>query len=293
MISSMTAFGRTQKETSGYSITVEVRTLNGRGLDIVPRLPKNFLEFEDACRKLISQSLRRGRVEVFVQIESTSPELKAPRLNLSLARHYWEQLMELHRSLPTSAPPMLDSLLRVPYLFEAREDDPDRELIRELLTGALSEALERVRSMRQVEGESLRKDCLERLEVLARDLALIESRKDLVVLEYQQKIRDRIQELLSDTEIDENRLLQEVAYIAERADINEEIVRLKSHFDQLRELLSEQAPSDGRRLDFLAQELHREVNTIGSKTGDLETVQAVVRMKTEIGKVKEQVQNIE
>lgn len=293
MISSMTAFGRTQKETSGYSITIEVRTLNSRGLDIVLRMPKNYLEFEDACRKLVTQVLRRGRVEVFVQVESTSPELKAPRLNLFLARHYWEQLMELHRSLPASEPPGLEGLLRIPYLFETREDIPDRDLIRELLTGSLGEVLEQVRSMRLVEGESLRKDCLERLDVLGRDLALIEERKDLVILEYQQKIRDRIQELLAGTEIDENRLLQEVAYIAERADINEEIVRLKSHFDQLRELLAEQAPSDGRRLDFLAQELHREVNTIGCKTGDLETVQAVVRMKTEIGKMKEQVQNIE
>ncbi|NTV42878.1 MAG: DUF1732 domain-containing protein, partial [Syntrophobacteraceae bacterium] len=125
------------------------------------------------------------------------------------------------------------------------------------------------------------------------DLSLIESRKDLVLLEYQVRLRERMEELLKDVTVDEGRLLQEIGYLAERSDINEELVRLQSHLDQLGELVAGDSVADGRRLDFLIQELHRESNTIGSKTNDLETVQAVVRMKSEIGKLKEQVQNVE
>lgn len=293
MISSMTAFGRTQKEESGYLMTVEIRTLNSRGLDVVLRLPKNFIEFEDSCRKLIGRKIKRGRIEVFVQIESTKMEQKAPPISTALSRYYWEQLGDLHRQLPGSDPPRFQDLLRIPHIYETREEIQDRETLGGLLACCVEEALARVLRMRALEGDSLLKDCTARLEALRQELATVESRKDLVLIEYQQKIRDRVRELLEDTEIDEARLLQEVAYLAERSDINEEMVRLRSHIDQMSELLAGNAPSDGRRLDFLTQELHREANTIGVKTGDLEAIQAVVRMKSEIGKLKEQVQNIE
>lgn len=293
MIRSMTAFGRSQKEGYGSLITVEIRSLNSRGLDIVLRLPKNFAEFEDHCRKLAGQSARRGRLEVNVQIETKAVQAKVPRLNVDYARFYWEQLQELHRRLPQTGAPTLDHLLRIPYLYEPMENAVDREALKELLLGALGEALQQLEQMKAREGEALREDCLNRIASLDEELGTIESQVDGILEDYQQRLRERVQELLGDTQLDENRLLQEVALLAERSDFNEEMVRLRSHFEQVRALLTDPMQAEGRRIDFLTQEMHREINTLGSKTGDLGTIRAVITMKTEIGKLKEQVQNVE
>lgn len=293
MIRSMTAFGRTQKEADGLSVTLELRTLNGRSLDIVLRLPKHLLEFEDMLRKQIARELRRGRVEVFVQVDSTSLAQKSPQISLPLACHYWEQLMELHRQLPGTEPPALHDLLKIPYIFETQNGSDQQEVIQSVLTQALDDVLERIVAMRTREGEALRQDCLMRLSTLEEDLDFIDNRKAFIMGEYKNRLLDRIHEMLGNGSVDENRVIQEVACFAERSDINEEIVRLRSHIEQLRGLLAPSADSDGRKLDFMTQELHRETNTIGCKSGDLDLVQAVVRMKGEIAKLKEQVQNIE
>lgn len=289
----MTAFGRTQKETDGLSVTLEIRTLNGRSLDIVLRLPKNLLEFEDMLRKKVAQSLRRGRVELSVQVDSTVLTQKSPQLSIPLACHYWEQLQELHRQLPGTDRPNLDHLLKIPYIFESQNDSDRQEILQGALSEAADEVIEQVVRMRAREGEALREDCLTRLRSLEEDLNLIDSRKGLVIEEYKKRLLERIQELLGDSSLDENRVLQEVACYAERSDINEEVVRLRSHLRQVLDLLGPSSAGDGRKLDFMTQELHRETNTIGCKTGDLETIQAIVRMKGEIAKLKEQVQNIE
>jgi uncharacterized protein (TIGR00255 family) len=293
LILSMTAFGRSQTEELGFSITVEVRALNSRNLDIVLRLPKNYAEFEDHCRKAIAQLLRRGRLEVAVQIETKGFQGKAPQLNLNLARSYWEQLQELHRRLPRTEPPTLDQLLSIPYIFEPYEATVDRDSLKMVLIKAVIEAVRQVQQMRSQEGKALLADCLRRIAALRHELSCIEDQKDKILLDCQQRLRDRIQELLQDSPMDENRLLQEVALIAERSDINEEMVRLHSHLDQMQTLLDKEDAADGRMLDFLAQEMHREVNTLGSKTGDLGTIRSVIAMKTEIGKLKEQLQNVE
>jgi uncharacterized protein (TIGR00255 family) len=293
VIHSMTAFGRTRKEADGLTVTLEMRTLNGRSLDIVLRLPKNMLEFEDLLRKKIAQSLRRGRVEVFVQVECTVIAQKTPQISIPLAGHYWEQLQELHRQLPGTDRPTLDHLLRIPYIFETKDESDRQELMKRALSEAIEEVLQEIVAMRAREGEALREDCLVRLKSLEDDLTLIDSRKGLVIEEFQSRLTARIQELLGENSFDENRVLQEVACLAERSDINEETVRLWSHFRQIRDLLDPSGSGDGRKLDFMAQELHRETNTIGCKTGDIDMIQAVVRMKGEIAKLKEQVQNIE
>jgi uncharacterized protein (TIGR00255 family) len=293
VILSMTAFGRSRIEALELAITVEIRALNSRNLDIVLRLPKNAMEFEDHCRKAIAQTIRRGRVEVAVQIETKSAWAKAPRLNLSLAAYYWEQLQELHRRLPQTDPPALNHLLAIPYLFEPHEATVDLDSLRAALSDAISEALHQVEHMKIQEGKALLDDCLNRIASVQRELSFIEDHQETILADYQQRLRDRIQALLGETTLDESRLLQEVALVAERSDINEEMVRLRSHLEQMQALLAEAAPVDGRRLDFLTQEMHREVNTIGSKTGDLGTVRAVIAMKTEIGKLKEQFQNVE
>jgi len=293
LILSMTAFGRSQREASEFSITVEIRALNSRNLDMVLRLPKNYVEFEDHCRKVIAQSVRRGRMEVAVQIDMKAAQAKTPQLNLSLARFYWEQLQELHRRLPQTDPPSLDHLLHIPYLFEPYETAVDRNALKTVLTEALLEALQQVQQMKILEGKALLDDCLTRVASVRRELSSIESRQETILADYRERLLARIEELFGETQLDENRLLMEVALVADRSDINEEMVRLGSHLDQMQELLAKTTPADGRRLDFLTQEMHREVNTIGSKTGDLGTIRAVITMKTEIGKLKEQFQNVE
>ena len=293
MINSMTGFGRSRKEGAGYAVSVEVRALNGRQLDISVRIPKNFFEFEDVCRKVISERIRRGRIDAFVQIESTDIRQKAPHISLELARYYWSQLLEVHLAIEHSEEPSLDHLLRIPHIYETSEAVLDSEAIREVVVSAMSEALDQVLRMRALEGESLLKDFMDRLAALRDDLSVVGSRREAVIEEYKTRLQERIKQLLGGTEPDENRLMQEIAFIIDRSDINEEIVRLGSHLEQVRSILTGAKPADGRRLDFLIQELHRETSTIGSKTTDLDTVQAVVRMKTEIGKLKEQAQNIE
>ncbi|MHC1729310.1 MAG: YicC/YloC family endoribonuclease [Syntrophobacteraceae bacterium] len=294
MIHSMTGFGRSRKEGSGYTVSVEMRALNSKQLDISVRVPKNFMEFEDLCRKIISEKMRRGRVDTFVQIESTDIRQKAPHISLELARYYWVQLKEIQLELNKKAgEPSLDHLLKIPHIYETPESVFDTEAIQELLSSAVTEALEQVQRMRVLEGESLLRDFENRLNALRADLSIVQERSGAVVLEYRSRLEERLKQLLPGTELDENRLLQEIAFIVDRADINEELVRLGSHLDQIKSLLTGSKRADGRRLDFLIQELHRETNTIGSKTTDLDTVQAVVRMKTEIGKLKEQAQNIE
>ena len=293
MIHSMTGFGRSRKEGAGYTISVEMRALNAKQLDISVRIPKNFFEFEDLCRKLIASRIRRGRIDAFIQIESTDVRQKAPHISLELAQYYWSQLQEIHREIVHSEEPSLDHLLRVPHIYEMPEAVIDSEAIRELVSSAMSEALGQVLRMRALEGESLLRDFMDRLAALRDDLSVVVSRREAVIEEYRTRLQERMKQLLGGTEPDENRLLQEIAFIIDRADINEEIVRLGSHLGQVEAALTGAKPADGRRLDFLIQELHREASTIGSKTTDLDTVQVVVRMKTEIGKLKEQAQNIE
>jgi uncharacterized protein (TIGR00255 family) len=274
-----------------------MRTINSRNLDVVLRFPKNHQDrdLEQVIRKRIAQAFMRGRVEVYVQVESSSAEMKGQRISSSLARFYWEQLQDLHRCLPGSPPPGFEDLMRCPGLFEMDENTVDAELLKNLIISVFDEVLPQVKEMRRQEGEALFQDCMHRLALIRQELSTIESRKDRVVEEYRQKLTARIQELLkgSDIEIDQNRLMQEAAFMSERCDITEEIVRLQSHTNQMEAFLVSSEQAEGRRLDFLSQELHREVNTIGSKSNDLQIAEAVVNMKSEIGKLKEQIQNVE
>lgn len=304
MIFSMTAYGSSQVEQAGYRIGVEIRAVNSRYLDLVLRFPKNCLELEDQTRKRVSRLVRRGRVEVQVQFEPLRVQDRAPRINLALARCYWQQLRELERSLPGLDRPGLTHLLQMPNLFEAATDAASAvaadastgEALPELFDQALSEAIDRFSAVRRLEGEALSRDLGERIAALRSDLDQVREARALMLPAYQERLRTRVRELLSqagDLQVDQNRLLQELAFFAERSDINEEVVRIESHLEQLAGLLAAADSAEGRQLDFLAQELHREVNTIGAKANDLTIAQTVVRMKSEIGKLKEQIQNVE
>jgi uncharacterized protein (TIGR00255 family) len=293
LICSMTAFGRSQQEDQGYRVVAEVRALNSRNLDAVLRFPKNYLDLEDLARKQIARRYQRGRIEVFIQIEAVGMEKSAAQLNLPLARHYWEQLQTLQQELPGANAPALEHLLRFPDLFQSTENEQDRNLLEQLVTAALDAVLDGLDQMRADEGQALVQDLRPRLAYLAEAISRVEARKGTLLSDYQQRLRDRLQELLGNLQVDEDRLLQELAVFAERSDITEEIVRARSHLEQMQSLLGGSESAAGRKLDFLTQELHREVNTIGSKANDLEISQVVVAMKSEIAKVKEQIQNIE
>ncbi len=293
MIHSMTAFGRAQQEDQGYRVTVEVRALNSRNLDIVLRFPKNCLELEDQTRKNIVHRFQRGRIEVYAQMEAVAVEQKGARLNIVLARHYWEQLQQLSTELPGVGSPALEHLLRFSDIFESTNNGIDPALQEPLLASAVVAALDTLEQMRLREGQTLMADLMGRVAWMNAALSEVELRRASAVPEYQQRLRERLRELLENVQLDEDRLLQELAIFADRTDITEEIVRARSHLEQMQQLLQGSEPAVGRKLDFLTQELHREINTIGSKANDLEISQAVVQMKSEIAKLREQVQNIE
>ncbi|SFM62104.1 YicC/YloC family endoribonuclease [Thermodesulforhabdus norvegica] len=295
MIYSMTGYGKASITREGFTVTVEMRSLNGKGLDVTVRLPRGLGEFEPEIRQIVRKAVRRGRVEVFVSVEATLPELKAPPINPDLFRLYWYRLQEISSSLPSIASPRFEDVLRIPYIFEQVELKDYLDLfsgsVREVTRGAL----EMLVSMRAAEGEELRKACCKYLEKIEQAISAIEKIREASLLTLRDRLRDRIMELLRDLPValDENRLTQEIVFLTERSDIAEEIVRLKSHIGQFRSLLNDPEPAEGRQLDFLVQEMQREATTIGAKASDLDISQAVVVLRTEIAKLKEQVQNIE
>ena len=293
MIHSMTAFGRAQQEERGYRVTVEVRALNSRNLDVVLRFPKNYLELEDQTRRHITQRFQRGRIEVYVLMEPVAVDQKASRINVALARHYWEQLQQLARELPGSSQPSMEHLLRFSDIFESTGNGSDTAALEPLLNSAVTAALDALDLMRIREGQTLVEDLLPRVTWMNDAVSKVEVRRVDAVAAYQQRLRERLQELLDNVQLDEDRLMQELAIFADRSDITEEIVRARSHLEQMQHLLQGSESAAGRKLDFLTQELHREITTIGSKANDLEISQAVVDMKSEIAKLREQVQNIE
>jgi uncharacterized protein (TIGR00255 family) len=260
---------------------------------LVLRFPKNCLGLEDQTRKHIAQRFQRGRIEVFLQVEPVAVELKGSRINVMLARHYWDQLQQLATELPGGNPPTLADLLRFSDIFESANNTVDQASPEPLLTSAVTAALEDLDQMRSREGQTLVRDLLPRVSWMNDAIARVEDRRVDAVADTHRRLRERLQELLGEAQVDEDRLMQELAILADRSDVTEEIVRARSHLEQLRQLLlgSESAP--GRKLDFLTQELHREVNTIGSKANDLDIAQTVVQMKSEVAKLREQVQNIE
>jgi uncharacterized protein (TIGR00255 family) len=295
LIVSMTAYARAQAEDARYRVTVELRTLNSRSLDVFVRLSKNYGALEDALRKRIARAVRRGRVEVNALVEPLAIEVRAPRINHSLARFYWEQLQDLHRTLPGLDPPTLDHLLRAPNLFEAAETTEDIEAIFQLMNQAVEDALRDLAVMRTREGKALQEDLLARLVQIRDALDVVESRREPQLQQAFQRLKERIRDILDQVQMDADdyRLFQEIAVLADRSDINEEAVRIRSHLDQMESMIVAESAAEGRKLDFLTQELLREVNTIGSKSSDLEISRAVVHMKNEIGKLREQIQNVE
>jgi uncharacterized protein (TIGR00255 family) len=289
---SMTGFGRAEAEMDGRKITIEIKTVNHRFLDINVRIPRTLLFAEELIRKTIKDRLERGRVDVFVNYASLEDDSKKATADLGLIRSYLAAARQAAVNFRLEDDLKLSDIISIPDAIVIEEAPEDEEKQKALVTGALNSALDVLTGMRQREGEQLKANIIECLNALEAIKAAIDSKKDAVPREYAEKLRSRIAELTSAAELDEARFNAEVAYMADRADITEEIVRLETHISQFRAALSERA-AVGRKLDFMVQEMNRELNTIGSKSQDMDITNAVIEGKSVVEKIREQVQNIE
>ncbi|MCI7737395.1 MAG: YicC family protein [Clostridiales bacterium] len=287
----MTGYGRCQMAEDGREMAVEVKSVNHRFLDVSCRLPRHLSFLDDAVRKGVAARVSRGHVDVFVSYVNHRTDAREIRVDTVLATAYQGAVRELALALGKEESLPLADYVRLPDVLTVEERDEDQAVVRSLFERALDGALLELSAMREREGEAMRTDILEKtanIESIRDGIAL---RAPLVVEEYRAKLHQRIASLL-EGELDETRFATEVALFADRAAIDEELVRLVSHISQIRATV-ELAEPVGRKLDFLVQELNREVNTIGSKASDASIAQAVVQAKGEIEKLREQVQNVE
>lgn len=293
MANSMTGFGRGEASGKGYQFAVELKSVNHRFFEASIRLPRNMLSFEERIRKLLQTKIQRGRIDVFVNVKETEEKKRLVKVDKELALSYDKTLKELALALKAPYRTDIYRLVTLPEVLDVEDEEIDLEHIWEILCSAVNEALNGYNTMRQVEGEKLVKDLLKRLDRISIIKDQIATFSDSMVSDYQGRLRDRIQLLLSEnTVLDEARLANEVAIFADRVSITEELVRLQSHLDQGWHTLQGEDPV-GRKLDFLVQEMNREINTIGSKANNISIAQLVVEVKSELEKIREQIQNLE
>ena len=289
---SMTGFGRAQAEQDGRKVTLELKTVNHRFLDLNIRIPRALGFAEEAVRKGIKEKLSRGHVDVFINYSAVASDAKTARADIGLMRSYLHAARQAAREVGVEDDIALSHLIRIPDIILIEEAAEDEDRLTNIVREALSLALESLDEMRLREGAELKASLLACLDELQGILADIESRKGLVPAEYAEKLRQRISELTAGTDIDEARFTTEVALMADRSDISEETVRLATHISQFRNTMMEEG-AVGRKLDFIVQEMNRELNTIGSKSGDMTITNAVIAGKSVVEKIREQVQNIE
>lgn len=292
MLKSMTGFGRCEITTEEYRISVEMKAVNHRYLDLGIKMPKKFNYFEASIRSLLKQYIQRGKVDLFITYEDYTEEKMALKYNRSLASEYMEYFAKMAEQFHIENDITVSDLARYPDVLVMEQVPEDEEHMWAILKGAVEEAASRFVETRVTEGENLKADLLGKLDYMDRLVAEIEERSPKIVAEYRAKLEDKVKELLQGSAIDEARIATEVTIFADKICTDEETVRLKSHIEATRaELLS--GGSVGRKLDFIAQEMNREANTILSKANDLEVSDRAIALKTEIEKVREQIQNIE
>lgn len=292
MLKSMTGYGRQESLTGGKKILVEIRSVNQRFTDYSIKVPRNLGFLEERVRSFASEYITRGKVDIYITVESYDEADKEITLNSALARNYVEVLRQLRDELDLNDDISVMNVARFTDIFKAERREEDNEELWELVKGVTAQALEAFSAMREREGARIEKDLTERIEYMKTLAEKIDERSPETVAEYRNRLLDKIHELLGDREIDESRILTEVAIFADKIAVNEETVRLGSHFEEFYNIIGSGEPA-GRKLDFLIQEINREVNTIGSKAQDIEIAKLVVELKGEIEKLREQVQNIE
>lgn len=288
---SMTGYGRAEGPTQAGDLVIEVRSVNHRSLDLNLRSPREMGLVEPQIRAAVRERLGRGRVDIFVNVKHRAPERVHLKVDMEVARKYRDAAVTLADELELPGEVSVDFLLRLPDVLYEEEEELDAERFWKQLSPLLDGALDRVVAMRREEGSSLARDIRRRLKILESAARSIAGRRRTATEAYRRSLESRLQELLANAALDPVRFEQEVAVLVEKSDISEELVRVQSHLKQFRSELSA-GTSVGRQLDFLCQELIREVNTIGSKASDIEITRSVLSMKAEIEKIREQVQNL-
>ncbi len=292
MIKSMTGFGRCEVQKDSRKFTVEMKSVNHRYLDVNIRMPKKLNFFETAIRNLLKSYANRGKVDIFITYEDLSQAQVAVKYNAALAGEYLKYLKQMEKEFGLENDIRVSTLSRYPEVFTMEEQSEDEEELWNGLKEALEGAFTQFVQTRETEGENLKRDILAKLDNLSELTGHIEERSPQIITEYRAKLEEKMKELLADTQIEESRIAAEVILFADKICTDEEIVRLKSHISHMRNTLDEK-DEIGRKLDFIAQEMNREANTILSKANDIEVSDYAISLKTEIEKIREQIQNIE
>ena len=291
MISSMTGYGRGSSSKDGFTFSAELRSVNHRYADFAVRLPRELYSLEDRIRRLLSESIKRGRGEANLSLEELPAGLRQVKVNFDLAEDYFQSLQLLTERLKIEGPIQLEHLLQLPELFKPTGVSLTEEQVWPAASSALEEALGHLLEQRRTAGENLCQDLLDRCRQLEKYVEEAAKRTEEAKEEYRQRIEQKFADLLAG-HFEETRLLMESALLVERMGIDEELVRLRSHIESFQLILSS-SEAAGRKLDFIAQEMFREVNTIGSKAGDFKLTNLVVDLKAELEKIREQIQNLE
>ena len=293
MLKSMTGFGRGEAVLNGRRFVAEIKTVNNRHRDLFVRLPRTLQAIEDEVRSQVSAVIKRGRVEVTLQMEKEGVELEYDlQLNVPLVRSYLRIFNQLNEEFGLEGKVRAEDLCQMKDVLLVKPEELDLAVARDALREAVRLALEACDSMRVQEGKALKEDFLKRLALIEDHLNEVQNRAGLVVEDYKRRLRQRVEHVAQGMPIDENRLMQEIAIFADRCDITEELVRARSHLEQFSSYLAAE-DSVGRRLDFLLQEINREITTMSSKASDSGISARGVEIKAELEKVREQVQNVE
>lgn len=293
MIKSMTGFGRCETAVGARRFTVEMKGVNHRYLDVNIRMPKKLNFFETAIRNQLKQSIQRGKVDLFITYEDLSENQVSLKYNETLAEEYLFYFKKMEEKFSLENDIRVSALSRYPEVLTMEEQVFDEEELWNELKQALDGAVKQFVQTRSAEGENLKADILAKLDGMLESVAFIEERAPQIIADYRTKLENKVKDLLADTQIEDGRIAAEVVLFADKICTDEEIVRLKSHIVHMKETLQSDASGIGRKLDFIAQEMNREANTILSKTNDLDISNVGINLKTEIEKVREQIQNIE
>lgn len=293
MIKSMTSFGRAQSEEGkDLCFSIEMKSVNHRYLDINIRMPRIMLALEEKIRNIISKKLNRGKVDVFINYKNYGNNSSKPNLNIKLAKEYYECLKQIQSELNVIDDISTTKISRLPDVITLEEPEENLDNLLKEISPLIESSLELMDEMRRKEGEKLKEDILSKIQMLELYVEEIEKVADNIPKNYKKKLEERLSELLSGVDIDENRIALEVAILSDKAAVDEEITRLRSHFSQIKTTLDLEEPI-GRKLDFIIQEINREANTIASKSTDINMTNKVIEVKNTIEKIREQVQNIE
>lgn len=292
MIKSMTGFGRCEVSEGDRKITVEMKSVNHRYLDVSMKMPKKLNFFDSSIRAILKKYIQRGKVDVYISYEDLSEGNASLTYHPGIAAQYVEYFRQMEEQFGLTNDIQVSVLARCPEVLVMEEQQEDEKEIWHLLEQAVHGACEKFVEARVHEGEALKDDLMQKLDEILETVAFVEERFPQILSEYREKLRAKVRELFADAQIDENRLATEVTIFADKICVDEEIVRLRSHVEAVKAAL-ETGGSIGRKLDFIAQEMNREANTILSKSADLEVTNRAITLKTEIEKVREQIQNIE